>query len=200
GAGQIEFLTFAADSPDLVAAIADLREAFREKHEQAGTTNRNQPPAEAVGFPAALAEFPNTELATRLFTTIENGRIDFLLRTVYRGSRRDLDFVRGRLMERRPNIADVPPELLPFELLFQLAICGGATPEAQHAYPTIVRELEQIMADYIFREDATVADSLIATRHVYEFFVEQPNQSDSSNEETGDDSQTSETSGAEGSQ
>jgi nitric oxide reductase activation protein len=103
-------------------------------------------------------------------------------------------------MERRPNISDVPPELLPFELLFQLAICGGATPETQHAYPTIVRELEQIMADYIFREDATVADSLIATRHVYEFLIEQPNQSDSSNEENGDDSQTSESKGAEGSQ
>jgi len=200
GAGQIEFLTFAADSPDLVAAIADLREAFRDKREQAGITNADRTAVEAIDFPAALAEFPNTELATRLFTTIENGRIDFLLRTVYRGIRRDLDFVRGRLMERRPSISDVPPELLPFELLFQLAICGGATPETQRAYPTIVRELEQIMADYIFREDATVADSLIATRHVYEFFIEQPNQSDSSNEETGDDSQTSETSGAEGSQ
>ena len=200
GAGQIEFLTFAADSPDLVAAIADLREAFRQKRQQAGAASTDHAAAETVDFPAALAEFPNTELATRLFTTIENGRIDFLLRTVYRGIRRDLDFVRGRLMERRPNISDVPPELLPFELLFQLAICGGATPETQRAYPTIVRELEQIMADYIFREDATVADSLIATRRVYEFFIEQPNQSDSSNEESGDDNQTSETSGAEGSQ
>jgi hypothetical protein len=199
GAGQIEFLTFAADSPDLVAAIADLREAFREKREQAGAAMSDHAAGETVNFPAALAEFPNTELATRLFTTIENGRIDFLLRTVYRGIRRDLDFVRGRLIERRPNIADVPPELLPFELLFQLAICGGATPETQRAYPTTVRELEQIMADYIFREEATVADSLIATRHVYEFFIEQPNQSDS-NEEGGDDSQTSETGGAEGSQ
>jgi len=200
GAGQIEFLTFAADSPDLVAAIADLREAFREKREQAGAAMSGRAAGETVDFPAALAEFPNTELATRLFTTIENGRIDFLLRTVYRGIRRDLDFVRGRLLERRPNIADVPPELLPFELLFQLAICGGATPETQRAYPSIVREIEQIMGDYIFREDATVADSLIATRHIYEFFIEQPNQSDSSNEENGDDSQTSETSGAEGSQ
>jgi len=200
GAGQIEFLTFAADSPDLLAAIADLRKAFREEHEQAGAASSYHAAGETVDFPAALAEFPNTDLATRLFTTIENGRIDFLLRTVYRGIRRDLDFVRGRLMERRPNISDVPPELLPFELLFQLAICGGATPETQRAYPSIVRDLEQIMADYIFREDATVADSLIATRHVYEFFIEQPNQSDSSNEETGDDSQTSETSGAEGSQ
>jgi nitric oxide reductase NorD protein len=199
GAGQIEFLTFAADSPDLLAAVAELRGAFRDKREQAGIASRDHIAGEAVGFPAALAEFPNIELATRLFTTIENGRIDFLLRTVYRGIRRDLDFVRGRLMERRPDISDIPPELLPFELLFQLAICGGATPEAQRAYPSVVRELEQIMTNYIFREDATVADSLIATRHVYEFFVEQPSQADSSNEERGDDGEGSETKGAEAS-
>jgi nitric oxide reductase activation protein len=133
-----------------------------------------------------LAQFPNTDLATRLFTTIENGRIDFLLRAVYRGIRRDLDFVRRRLMERRPNVEDIPAELLPFELLFQLAICGGATPEALRSYPTVVRELDRILGTYVFREDATVADSLIATRHVYEFFVEQASQSDAQSEETGE--------------
>jgi hypothetical protein len=178
-AGQIEFRTFERDDPETLAAIADIRAAFRPL----GQAVSLLPPAEGADFLAALSEFPNTDLATRLFTTVENGRIDFLLRKVYRGIRRDLDFVRGRLIERRPRIEDIPPDLLPFELLFQLAICGGATPEARRAYPNAVRDLERILIDYVFHKDATVADSLMATRHVYQFFLEQPSQSDAQSDE-----------------
>ena len=188
-AGQIEFLTFIQDAPETLAAIAEIRNAFRHRLDQEGErvqqtqqTENASSDEQGVDFLVALGEFPNTDLATRLFTTIENGRIDFLLRLVYRGIRRDLDFVRGRLIERRPKIEDIPHDLLPFELLFQIAICGGATSEARRAYPSVVQELEQILASYVFTQGATVADSLIATRHVYEFFVEQPGQSAQSQE------------------
>ena len=185
-AGQIEFQTYSQDAPEIVAAIAEVRAAFRHRFEadDIGSKGNRDYGVESVNFLKVLGEFPNTDLALRLFTTIENGRIDFLLRQVYRGIRRDLDFVRGRLIERRPDIENIPHELLPFELLFQLAICGGPTTEARRCYPTVVRELEQILFNYILREDATVADSLIATRHVYEFFVEQPSQADAQSEET----------------
>ncbi|HXI93120.1 MAG TPA: VWA domain-containing protein [Blastocatellia bacterium] len=186
GAGQIEFLTFSHDAPETVAALDEIRAAFQQRGDMSETPDTAELDAQGANFLHVLAQFPNTDLATRLFTTIENGRIDFLLRTVYRGIRRDLDFVRRRLIERRPNVEDIPAELLPFELLFQLAICGGATSEAVRSYPTVVRELDRILGTYVFREDATVADSLIATRHVYEFFVEQPSQSDAQSDETGE--------------
>jgi hypothetical protein len=204
GAGQIEFLTFTQDAPETGAAMVEIREAFRQRRGEIRGEAADSVAKEngAVDFVRVLAEFPNPDLATRLFTTIENGRIDYLLRTVYRGIRRDLDFVRARLIDRRPALDEVPAELLPFELLFQLAICGGATPDAQRSYPTVIRELDRILSDYVFRENATVADSLIATRHVYEFFVEQPSQTDSQTNEssesaeggdTGDDSPLAET-------
>ncbi|HLF84484.1 MAG TPA: hypothetical protein VI837_09940, partial [Blastocatellia bacterium] len=164
GAGQIEFLTFVQDAAETFAARDEIRAAFQQQRgdvkSNAASAGRN---AEGADFLRVLGEFPNPDLATRLFTTIENGRIDFLLRTVYRGIRRDLDFVRGRLIDRRPDIEDIPAELLPFELLFQLAICGGATPQARRSYPTVIRELDRILANYVFRENATVADSLMAT-------------------------------------
>jgi hypothetical protein len=187
-AGQIEFQTYSQDAPETLAAITEVRSAFRHRFEAADSRPAipGDPDVERVNFLKVLAEFPNPELALRLFTTIENGRIDFLLRHVYRGIRRDLDFVRERLIERRPDIENIPVELLPFELLFQIAICGGPTPDARRNYPTVIRELEQILANYILREGATVGDSLIAARHVYEFFVEQPNESDAQSEETGE--------------
>ena len=187
GAGQIEFLTFGKDQPEIVAAMDEVRAAFSNRSGQQSNLKPNtEPPQirEGADFLQVLGEFPNPNLATRLFTTIENGRIDFLLRTVYRGIRRDLDFVRTRLNERRPRLEDLPAELLPFELLFQVAICGGPTSEALRSYPTVVRELDRILSEYVFRETSTVADSLIATRHVYEFFVEQPSESDAQSEES----------------
>jgi len=199
GAGQIEFLTFGKDAPETVAALDDIRSAFQERRGVSRGT-KEVAHTEGADFLSVLAEFPNPDLATRLFTTIENGRIDFLLRTVYRGIRRDLDFVRGRLIERRPNVDDIPPELLPFELLFQLAICGGPTGEALRSYPTVVGELERILANYVFREDATVADSLIATRHVYEFFVEQPSQSDAQSDDANQSGDGGETKGDQSAQ
>lgn len=202
-AGQVEFLTFAQGAPGIVAAIDEIRFAFNQRsQEQTGRHNVPNLPTdggEGPGFLFALGEFPDGNLATRLFTTIENGRIDFLLRQVYRGIRRDLDFVRERLIERRPETDKVPRELLPFELLFQIAVCGRPTEEARRSYPTIVREIEQVLSDYIFREDATVAESLMATLRIYQFFVEQPGQADTQNEESGESGQGGETKGEEAS-
>ena len=199
-AGQIEFRTYFKDSPELLAALDETRAAFssrlrRQRKDSESEVEAPEEPTDtgAVDFLAVLTEYPNTELALRLFTTIENGRIDYLLRAAYRGIRRDLDFVRARLIERRPSIESVPLEMVPFELLFQLAICGGPTAQTEQAYPTIVRELGQILANYIFRDDASVADSLIATRRVYDFFVENPTQSDASAEDSSNQGQGNET-------
>ncbi|MFY9554672.1 MAG: VWA domain-containing protein [Blastocatellia bacterium] len=202
-AGQIEFQTFQQDAPETLAAIVEIRRAFQDRQPapgEFGNNHKRKTQTEGIGFLSALEEFPNNNLATRLFTTIENGRIDFLLRQIYRGIRRDLDFVRSRLTQRRPNIEDIPAELLPFELLYQVAICGGATDQARRSYPTAVRELEQILANYVFREDATVADSLMATRQVYELFVEQPSQSDAQSEETGESGEGGDTGSDDASQ
>jgi len=193
GAGQIEFGTYAQDEPGLLAAMAEAQTGFAHRHGNGNgrrdVTGKRRQAQSGIGFARVLTEFPTYDLALRLFTTIENGRIDHLLRRKYRGIRRDLDFVRERLQQRRPDIADVPAELIPFELLFQIAICGTVTESARRAYPTAASQIETILANYIFREDAEVADSLMATRHVYDLFLEQPSSADASDQEqaTGDD-------------
>ena len=190
GAGQIEFQTYIENTDALFAAFAEIETSFKDKqpaeNKPSGATKKrakstNGKP-EAVDFLSIIDLFPNRDIAMRLFTTIENGRIDFLLRHAYRGIRRDLDFVRLRLLERRPPIEKIPAEFVPFELLFQIALCGGATAAAHRAYPTIVGQLESIFASYVFHEEATVADTLIATRHIFELFVEQSVNEDGKNQ------------------
>jgi hypothetical protein len=153
-------------------------------------------PDPEIGFVDIVSEFPNPETAMRLFTTIENGRIDYLLRSHYRGIRRDLDFVLSRMREARPGVETLPADLLPFELLFQVSMCGGATFDAQRAYPAIVCEMERVMTEYARRPDATVGDSLVATCLVYKMLVEQPSQSDRTTDDPDLPGQESEGSGS----
>ena len=117
-----------------------------------------------------LRVFPLPQLARRVFGTLENGRIDRRLRRTYRGLSRDLDLIRQHLSRSRPRITELPASLVPFELLFQVTMLGGAREDARIAYGQIVSELETIVSDYLLREQTTVADTLMATSRVYDLF------------------------------
>jgi nitric oxide reductase NorD protein len=123
-----------------------------------------------VDYRHALKLFPQPQLARRIFGTLENCRIDRRLRAQYRGLARDLDLIREHLRRGRPSVLDLPASLLPFELLFQTALLGGATDDARQYYSQIVSELEVITAEYFSSSSATVADSLQATSRVYSMF------------------------------
>jgi hypothetical protein len=184
-AGQIEFGTHDRDTDDLRAAQAtiaelydpenqDARDAFsldgyvaqvdnsRHKHAQDARTT--------LDYRHVLNLFPIPPLARRIFGTLENGRIDRRLRHAYRGLTRDLDLIREHLRNRRPHIVDLPAALVPFELLFQITLLGGALDDAREFYRQVVSELETIVAEYISRPTATVADTLMATSRVYSLF------------------------------
>ncbi len=196
-AGQIEFGTHERESPDLRAAYASIAELYAPENVEArdafaldGYINDIQrgeralsPEAQARedlngrrvlpkegDYRAALSLFPQAGLATRIFGTLENGRIDRRLRHAYRGLARDLDLIREHLRAHRPRVVGLPVTLVPFELLFQITLCGGALDDARTFYGQIVSELESIVADYLTSPRSTVADTLMATSRVYSLF------------------------------
>ncbi|MGD9631104.1 MAG: nitric oxide reductase activation protein NorD [Pyrinomonadaceae bacterium] len=205
GAGQIEFGTFEKDTTELKAAftsLADLYEATADeidmfslsgyldevkKAERALTDEeihseikkRQRTLPKNSDYREVLKVFPEPRLAKKIFGTMENARIDNRLRQTYRGLRKDLDLMRRYLAQKRPYIFDVPIHQVPFELLFQITLCGGATDDARQFYGQIVSEIETIVDQYLNRRDAerefeqkptTVADSLMATSRVYTLF------------------------------
>lgn len=227
GAGQIEFGTFAKDTSELKAIFAELKEVYSETAEQrdafslAGYMEEVQkgekalpegesPRKNEIGYklPAdsdyrtVLRVFPEPRLAGKIFGTMENARIDSCLRAAYRGLRKDLDLMRDFLKKSRPYIFDVPAHLVPFELLFQITLCGGATEDARQFYGPVVSEIETIVDQYLalngdakpahpdYSEGAgltTVADALFATSRVYNLFQNiSPEQSQESEPETKD--------------
>jgi hypothetical protein len=196
-AGQIEFGTHERDTRDLRAAYTSLAATYAEENADAldafsldgyindpSKSERALAPEEEArlaeankrSFPeggdyrAVLSLFPQRGLAAKIFGTLENGRIDRRLRHAYRGLARDLDLVREHLRRNRPRIVGLPVTLVPFELLFQITLCGGALEDARALYGQIVSELETIVVDYLTAEDASVADTLMATSRVYTLF------------------------------
>ncbi len=198
-AGQIEFGTCEAGTPALRAALTEIERVFENSKRSYGGTNEGtispeealkqfRPPLspeqiERADYRVILSRFPNPALASRIFTTLENGRIDFRLRQAYRGIRRDLDFVRARLVRCRPPLSALPVEQMIYELLFQITLCGGvADPEACRLYAGLIGKFEEIVSRYLRREDALVADTLIATQRVYQLISEQHEQQEAERE------------------
>ncbi len=193
GAGQIEFGTFAKDTADLAAAYdeikyrfeasADQRDAFSlagyieqvEKGERAGIGEtadqfkKSSLPKDS-DYRAVIKLFPEPRLARKIFGTMENARIDRRLRETYRGLRKDLDLMRSILRKNRPYIFDVPMAQVPFELLFQITLCGGATDDARQFYGQIVSEIEGVIDRHLVDAHSSVADSIIATSRVFDLF------------------------------
>src|SRR5205085_1788080 len=185
-AGQIEFGTYERDSEVLRAAYASLAELYdpANQDERAAFADDGYVPqlddlslkqeqrtqVNNLRYSDILSLFPIPALARRIFGTLENGRIDRRLRRTYRGLRRDLDLIREHLRNRRPQIVDLPPALVPFELLFQVTLLGGALDDAREFYRQVVSELEMIVGDYLSNQQASVADGLMATSRVYTLF------------------------------
>jgi len=187
-AGQIEFGTYERGGmlPVARSAIAaryseqnvDALDAFSiadeivqlRAEEQSHKRVQEDTTSEEMGYREVLKAFPLPQLARRVFGTLENGRIDRRLRRAYRGLGRDLDLIRQHLSGSRPRITELPGALVPFELLFQITMLGGAREDSRMAYGQIVSELETIISEYLLREQSTVADTLMATSRVYDLF------------------------------
>ncbi|MFN2578920.1 MAG: nitric oxide reductase activation protein NorD [Pyrinomonadaceae bacterium] len=219
-AGQIEFGTYERGGEDLRAAYASLSKLYDPASQDAqdsfsidpamlakaqvhGNPQKRKPPESDLDYRQVLNLFPIPPLARRIFGTIENGRIDRTLRKKYRGLTRDLTLIRHHLRNRRPKIVDLPPALVPFELLFQVTLLGAALDDAREFYGQVVSELETIAIDYLQKPLATVADSLMATSRVFALFqsismeeseqqVEVPDQLDEEDENTASDQMLSE--------
>jgi nitric oxide reductase NorD protein len=185
-AGQIEFGTYARGAHDLRAAYAALADLYDPQNQNARDAfsldgyvaqvdnlrlaGPSEPQVNNLRYSDVLNLFPVPALARRIFGTLENGRIDRRLRRAYRGLTRDLDLIREHLRSRRPRIVDLPPGLVPFELLFQITLLRGALDDARQFYGQVVSELETIVAEYLTRRTASVADTLMATSRVYSLF------------------------------
>lgn len=211
-AGQIEFGTRDIGTTSLRAALQEVDGFFSQQDDSPSRLadseeaeipedyiprKRLRPELSEEHFDAAdfrlvLSRFPNPGLATRIFTTLENGRIDYRLRHAYRGIRRDLNFVRARLIENRPPVTSLPVDQLLYELLFQITLCGGVIdPAARKAYGDVIGEFHRIIEECLYQDEASVADTLVAAKRVYAL-LQSPRNEENTESDTDDKEQADE--------
>lgn len=202
GAGQIEFGTFDRDTVELRAVFAELSSLYSATDEERDSfsldgylseSGIHDPHAAIIDllldsdYKEVLKVFPEPRLARKIFGTMENARIDGRLRQTYRGLVKDLDLMQSFLRSNRPYIFDLPMHQVPFELLFQITLCGGATDDAKRFYGQVVSEIEGVIESNLTIRNANVADALIATSRVYNLFQnitpEQTQEAESDNTE-----------------
>jgi nitric oxide reductase NorD protein len=185
-AGQIEFGTYEQGTVELRSAYSALGEIYDADNAAArdafsvpdefleqtpeSVSSRSTDVDICPTYRHVIQLFPQPQLARRIFGTLENFRIDRRLRHTYRGLSRDLDLIRQHLRQGRPSVLELPATLLPFELLFQTTLLGGASEDARQYYGQLVSEMESIASEYLLSSAATVADSLMATSRIYSLF------------------------------
>ncbi|MBI4851201.1 MAG: VWA domain-containing protein [Acidobacteria bacterium] len=182
-AGQVEFDTYTNDCTTLQAANLEIKTHFQNYPKKQPSNKVNL----SNNFLATLDYFPDTNLARRIFTSLENGRIDRKLRQTYRGLRRDLDFVKERLITTRPDFRELPREIIAFEMLFQEAILGGISEVAKEFYPNLAYEIETTFDAYITL-NSKVGDTLMGTLKIYKFLerINEPEQIEKQSEKDAD--------------
>ncbi|MBV9242266.1 MAG: VWA domain-containing protein, partial [Acidobacteria bacterium] len=193
-----------ADLAEFYSMTADQRDAFSLAGyiQEVGTGESASPeipdPQSAIrnlppdsDYRAVLTAFPEPRLARKIFGTMENARIDAQLRASYRGLRKDLDLMQSFLKANRPYIFDLPMHQVPFELLFQITMCGGATDDAKRFYGQVVSEIEGVLETFVWSNTATVTDSLMATSRVYNLFqnIQPEQQQEAESDNTEEDSE-----------
>ena len=160
--GHLEFGSYKSLSPLIINEIEDdmefgLKQAL--KVHLAGT-NQGSP----IAVQDLLGQFPDTPLARNLWTIVEEGRIDYLLRHEYMGIRRDMDFVIDQQLKGRPTISELPPRQAILEALLQLSVAD--TTEVPLAIADVVAKAYAILKT-VQHPNATVDDSFKAAHSLY---------------------------------
>ena len=119
--------------------------------------------------------FDGRRLALDVFTILEDGRLDYRVKSEYRGIVRDYRRVQAGALAERPSIEELPLRQAMVELLLRLSLeqLKGIPVPTEH------RDTARVLAK-IFRRmlnvEATVEDTAEATIRVYQILSRLPNE------------------------
>jgi len=118
--------------------------------------------------------FNNRDLASDIFTVVEDGRVDYLLNQEYRGITREYGKIQNDALNARPSVESLPLKGIFLEIMIRISLgsTGGfPVPSVLHAP---LRQASLILKQ-VQSSHATVEDSAEATLRLYQLFSQIPN-------------------------
>jgi nitric oxide reductase NorD protein len=165
-AGQIEFGTYESGSNQLQSLGAELIEHFPRLPSPKLNGNTD--------WQTLISLFPQTTIARRLFTILENARIEFRLGQQYKGLRRDLEFARSERRRIRPPDQYVMKYEPLLEQLFIEALgdretmnCNDDEFQLTQENAEWLNKVREVLHDHIQKTNSSVADTLRACLVLY---------------------------------
>jgi nitric oxide reductase NorD protein len=127
----------------------------------------------ATAFERFFARFAEPELARRLFTILEDARIDASLARRYRGIRQDLATVMQHSLAQRPALDGMPLRQALLEGLLQATLGGMPSDRLPPGFRVLLRLLGQRLQP-LHAEGTTVYDTASAVVDCYRLMTEIP--------------------------
>ena len=165
-AGQIEFGTYESGSEQLQILAAELLARFPRFPLAKLNGNTN--------WHTLVNLFPQTTISRRLFTILENARVEFLLSQRYKGLRRDLEFARSKRSRTRPPdqyVMKYEPMLegLFIEALGNREMVGHNELDGTEENDEWLGRVSEMLHEHIYKSTSTVADTIRACLGLYNY-------------------------------
>ena len=190
---HLEFGSFELSFERPSVLFKDLRPLWEEEREA-----RSQNGAEATDEGAGLERpwftdmgrffnlFDDRKLALDIFTILEDGRLDFLVKQEYPGIAPSYRQVQQETLARRPVMEQLPLRQAMVEFLMRLSLEQYKSLEVPYNRIEEGRVLAQILRR-LFNVEATVQDTVEATIRVYQILSLIPNQKEDPEERQSQD-------------
>lgn len=160
-AGQIEFGTFEKGTERL----QKLGETLLQKYPRFPAARLNG----KTDWHTLVTLFPLTTLARRLFTILENARVEYLLKQKYRGLKRDLEFARVRRNQVKPPDQYLMKYEPLLEQLFVETLGAKIETSAEDEQSDWLDKAREVLSAYIYKNNSSLTDTIHACLALYEF-------------------------------
>ncbi|HET9200999.1 MAG TPA: hypothetical protein VFO84_08505, partial [Dehalococcoidia bacterium] len=162
-------------SGEATAAVAQEEPEFGPVEEEAALERSNGgPPRALTDMERFFDLFADRQLASDIFTAVEDTRVDAVVGREYGGIRRAYQGMQVDELEHRPNVREMPLRQALVENLIRASLSGSdelVVPKVLHGVMT--RALQTLRAVQV--ETASIEDTAEATIRIYDLLAGVPN-------------------------
>lgn len=164
--GHIEFgsFKFLFENPSI--NFIDIRTKFLAELETKSKSSNNNQNNVLTDIQQFFNLFPNKELALDIFTVIEGGRIDNIVKHDYLGIKKEYEKIQLESLELRPNLESLTIRKMLVEILLQFSITQKGELNIPSKYKQQVQQII-IIANKALKLTSVVEDTAEATLRIY---------------------------------
>ena len=164
--GHIEFGSFKFSFETKPTHFTDIRNNFLQERKTNEIDSENNQKHFLTDIQNFFSLFPNKELALDIFTVIEGGRIDNIVKHYYSGIKREYEKIQLESLELRPDLKSLAIRKIMVEILLQFSISKKRKLSIPTEHKNEIKKITSI-ARKALKLTSLVEDTAEATLRIY---------------------------------